>query len=67
MENITPCDYSECPYDAFNSESCRVYCGLGVDENSYDEEEYIPSNTCGDYGSSTPWNAPGMSAIDFIR
>ena len=32
----TPCDYGECPYDAEYSEHCRVYCGLGVDEN--DEE-----------------------------
>lgn len=36
MAKTTPCDYGECPYDAFSTESCRVYCGLGVDEN---EEE----------------------------
>ena len=37
----TPCDYGECPYDAEYSEHCRVYCGLGVDEDSYDEQKGI--------------------------
>lgn len=41
MAKETPCDYGECPYDAMYAEACRVYCGLGVDEDSYpDEEEY---------------------------
>ncbi len=45
----TPCDdmrdengLSICPYEDFGgyeSERCRVCCGLGVDEDSYDEEE----------------------------
>ena len=46
MAKETPCDYGECPYDAMYGESCRVYCGLGVDEDSpeddyeeYDEEQ----------------------------
>ena len=47
----TPCDYGECPYDAFSSESCRVYCGLGVDmacdEDEFDDEEYIPGASQG--------------------
>ena len=30
------------------------------------EDEYIPSATCGDYGPSNPWDAPGMSISDFI-
>lgn len=38
MANKTPCDYGECPYDAMYSEACRYYCGLGVDEDSYDDE-----------------------------
>ena len=69
----TPCDYGECPYDAMYSEACRYYCGLGVDEDSYDEDEkmfddedYIPSSTYRDYGPSNPWDAPGMSIKDFI-
>ena len=30
------------------------------------EREYIRSATAGDYGPGNPWNAPGMSARDFI-
>lgn len=45
--NWTPCDdrdengKSYCPYEDYPSESerCRVCCGLGVDEDSYPEEE----------------------------
>lgn len=33
---VMPCDYGECPYDAEYSETCRVCCGLGVDENEED-------------------------------
>ena len=64
----TPCDYGECPYDAEYSEDCRVYCGLGVDEAcDFDEEDlYIRSSTCGDYGPSNPAGAPGMSWKDFV-
>ena len=39
MAKETPCDWGDCPYDAMYSEACRVYCGLGVDEDSYDDEE----------------------------
>lgn len=38
MAKETPCDYGECPYDAMYSECCRAYCGLGVDEDSHDED-----------------------------
>lgn len=31
-----------------------------------DEENYYPSVTNGDYSSSNPYNAPGMSINDFI-
>lgn len=39
-ENTTPCDYPDengvfhCPYEGMGSESemCRNFCGLGVDE-----------------------------------
>lgn len=41
MAKETPCDYGECPYDAMYGETCRVYCGLGVDEAcDEDEDEY---------------------------
>lgn len=63
MAKTTPCDYGDCPFDAIYSEHCRVYCGLGVDE---DEEEYVPSSENGDYGPSNPWDAPGMRISDFI-
>lgn len=66
MAKTTPCDFGECPYDAEYAEACRVYCGLGVDESDYDDEEYIPSSTNRDYGPSNPWDAPGMSIRDFI-
>ena len=42
MTQETPCDYGECPYNAMYSEDCRVYCGLGVDE---DEEEMTYENS----------------------
>ena len=84
----TPCDYlrdengfSVCQfedYGGYESERCRVCCGLGVDEDPYPEEEYddyadpeyeddyCPSSTNGDYSPSNPWDAPGMSVRDFI-
>ena len=66
-----PCDHGECPYDAVYSEDCRFYCGLGVDEDSYEdydyEEEYVPSAENGDYSPSNPWDAPGCSIDMFIR
>ena len=39
MPKETPCDYGECPYDAMYGETCRVYCGLGVDKD--EGEEFI--------------------------
>lgn len=49
MQKQTPCDYlkdengmSYCPYEdygGYESERCRVCCGLGVDEDSYDYED----------------------------
>ena len=65
MAKTTPCDCGDCPFDAVYSEHCRVYCGLGVDEDE-EEEEYVPSSTYGDYSPSNPWDAPGMRISDFI-
>lgn len=31
-----------------------------------EEEEYVPSAENGDYSPGNPWDAPGMSAKDFI-
>lgn len=36
------------------------------DEYEYDEDDYTPSATHGDYSPSNPWDAPGMSIRDFI-
>ena len=32
----------------------------------FEDDEYCPSATNGDYSPSCPWNAPGMSVNDFI-
>lgn len=42
----------------------RNYQRLYAEE--YDEEDYVPSSTNGDYSPSNPWDAPGMSISDFI-
>jgi len=34
--------------------------------DDYEDDEYMPSATRGDYSPSNPWNAPGMSISDFI-
>ena len=48
------CDSETEAWDWFNS-----YEG-------FEEDEYCPSSTNGDYSPSNPWNAPGMSISDFI-
>lgn len=35
-------------------------------EYDYEEDDYTPSATRGDYSPSNPWDAPGMSIHDFI-
>ena len=32
----------------------------------YEDDDYCPSVTGGDYGPGNPWDAPGMSIRDFI-
>ena len=39
MTRETPCDWGDCPYNAIYSEDCRYHCGLGVDEDSYPDED----------------------------
>lgn len=52
----TPCDYGECPYDAYSSEACRVHCGLGVDvacdEDEFEDEEEFYEPTDADFESA---------------
>lgn len=50
MAKETHCDYGECPYDAMYSEACRFYCGLGVDEDSYPDEEEMFDYHCNNCG-----------------
>lgn len=38
----------------------------GVRDLDDEDEEYVPSAENGDYSPSNPWDAPGMSAKDFI-
>ena len=41
--------------------------GEDIDDDVEDiEDYYTPSSSRGDYGPSTPWDAPGMSVSDFI-
>lgn len=39
---------------------------LYSEESEYEEDDYTPSATRGDYSPSNPWDAPGMSIHDFI-
>ena len=39
---------------------------FGIETESEEDDEYIPSSENGDYSPSYPWNAPGMSIKDFI-
>jgi hypothetical protein len=45
--------------------SCREY-EEGTPDCLRRDEDYISSASGGDYGPSSPWNAPGMSIRDFI-
>ena len=54
--------------DLFNTEA--EYFGLDMERYraaiGEDVGRSAPSSTGGDYGSANPWDAPGMSASDFI-
>lgn len=41
-KKLYPCDTEpfECPFNAKYSEHCRYYCGLGVDEDESEDEDY---------------------------
>ncbi len=62
---ICICGDSYCWFHIEEDES--VIC-LDCEEldDAYEEDEYIPSSTNGDYSPSNPWDAPGMSIRDFI-
>lgn len=47
----------------------HIYRWFEVPEDfkeEYNDEEYTPSSTNGDYSPSNPWDAPGMKMSDFI-
>ena len=58
--------------DDINPDDLHIYIVGIIDElpdewkPEYDDEEYIPSATNGDYSPSNPWDAPGCSIKDFI-
>jgi hypothetical protein len=69
---------SKCKYRAYDNFGCIEYClGYEMSEDicdryeegkpsCYEDDNYTPSATHGDYSPSSPWNAPGMSISDFI-
>ena len=65
----------ECCGDTEKAERLFYYCdwqhpSSAIDELADDDEDAdnhaAPSSTGGDYSPANPWNAPGMSASDFI-
>lgn len=58
-----------CLVSCFSATRYRVFDKEDEAEQDFpdiDEEEDFRSVTGGDYGAGSPWNAPGMSARDFI-
>ena len=45
----------------------RVVNNVEIELNNEEDEYYVHSSTNGDYGPSSPWDAPGMSVSDFIE
>ena len=43
-----------------NTDACEKFVEF------YDDDDYTPSATNGDYSPSCPWNAPGMKISDFF-
>ena len=45
ISRYTPCDSGDCPYGAWGGMQCRDFCGLGVDEDSpeQDHEDFLDS------------------------
>ena len=63
FEALSACRISKEAYDA-GCMNADAFCD--EDEgDEYEEKEYT-SVTGGDYSASCPWDAPGMSARDFI-
>lgn len=57
----------ECEFDFSNGDVIDTgYIIEDADGPDWDDEDYIPSSTNGDYSPSNPWDAPGMKMSDFI-
>lgn len=67
-EKFEPC-CDDCPFDAKKFSDCNIFC---YDYDNYAQTKWnqsrrgIRSAAGGDYGPNARWNAPGMSARDFI-
>ena len=56
------------------SDGCLTDSDINIEEDDedewgepdWDDEDYVPSSTRGDYSPSNPWDAPGMKISDFI-
>lgn len=69
---------SKCKHRAYDNFGDIEYClGYEIGEDicdkyeegkpsCYDDDNYTPSATNGDYSPSSPWNAPGCSVNMFI-
>lgn len=60
MADVAEMSDTEAEYFGLNMKHYRA----ATDEDA--DDHIAPSSTGGDYGPSNPWDAPGMSASDFI-
>lgn len=49
-----------------DSDMCEWCVVERIAARAENDEQYVRSSTNGDYSPSNPWDAPGMSASDFI-
>ena len=66
MSRYTPCDSGDCPYDAIGGMQCRDYCGLGVDEDSYEDtqDECDEGSEFFEEATEEEWNEANESLLD---
>ena len=60
MADVAELSDTEAEYFGLDMEQYRAATGEGVDNPT------VPSSADGDYSPAHPWDAPGMSASDFI-
>ena len=59
-------------YEMALTEEEEINTAMGCDmyekgtPSCFEDDDYCPSSTRGDYSPSNPWDAPGMSIRDFI-